>query len=266
MFAWIVPLAVLATVPPARDQFPQEAPSHILLVVSAASGNIVRADDAEACESQYFPAGEAIRALAALTALEDAVFDPEETFDCDSTCWANGHHGSSTLADALAMSCDTYFLHLDTIVPRASLEEQAAAAGFDVKPETPPEMWGATARNWVELWSTLSGGAPGRRAGSASTFLAAGGLAVSSPRGSAHTLQHPTTRTRALTGASEEGAWVSGTFRANGRSWIFALFARGGTTPLATSRAAFLLHETLRIYRRSTHERGGAPPPPLDER
>ncbi|MGH2569724.1 MAG: hypothetical protein ACRDGR_00770, partial [bacterium] len=105
------------------------------------------------------------------------------------------------------------------------------------------------------------------RALTAPTLLAAAGTAVTSPRGSAHSLYDPAASARAFTGAGGSGAWVTGTFRADERhSWIFALFVRGGTAPLATVRARALLEETLRVYRTSTAERGGEPLPPLDER
>jgi hypothetical protein len=265
----IAHLAVLALFAPpsATERFGADGWPHVLLVVDEQGGQLVRADDAGAAEEERFPAGDAIRPIVALAALEEGAVDPEETVDCDSTCWGLGRHGSPMLLDALAVSCDSWFREAESRVPREALSERARALGFDTRSGGPPTTWGVTARAWINLWSRLADGSLGERALSAPTLLAAAGTAVTSPKGSAHSLYDPTATTRAFAGAGPAGAWVAGTFRADERhSWIFALFVRGGTAPLATARARALLEETLRVYRTSTAERGGEPLPPLDER
>lgn len=266
MIAPLVALALLAP-PSATERFPGESVPHVFLVIDEETGRALRADDAEAAEAERFPAGDAIRPIVALAALEEGAADPEETVDCDSTCWGRGRHGAPSLLDALAVSCDPWFREVESRLARDALEERARALGFAARSDASPAAWEVTARAWVALWSKLVEGALGERALSTPTLLAAAGTAVTSPRGSAHSLYDPTASARAFAGAGGSGAWVSGTFRADERhSWIFALFVRGGTVPLATARARALLDETLRVYRASTAERGGEPLPPLEER
>jgi len=266
VIAFVAALAFVAP-PPASEHFRDEGRPHVFLVVDRETGTRVRADDAEAAEGEAFPAGDAIRPVVAFAALESGAVDPEDTVDCDESCWALGRHGSPGLLDALAVSCDTWFRRVEPRVPRAALAEAARKLGFDARADEPPAAWGVTARAWVALWERLGTGSLGRRALTAPTLLAASGLAVTSPRGAAHALSDPRTEVRALGGASPSGAWIAGTFRADDRhSWIFALYVRGGTAPLAAARAAGLLDETLRVYRRSTAERGGVPLPALDDR
>lgn len=264
MLASLVVCLVLVSPPPAAERFPAESGSHVLLVVDRRTGELVRADDAEAAETRAFPAGDAIRPITALAALESGAADPEDTVDCDDACWGRGSHGSPALLDALAFSCDSWFAEVP--VDRVALETQAAAAGFEVR-GADPTGWGVTARAWTELWSRLAVGSLGRRSVSAPTLLAASGLSVTSARGTAHSLWDPTAQARVFAGDSEAGAWICGMYHVDERhSWIFALFVPEGSVQLAAARAAALLDETLRVYRTSTAERGGVPLPSLRDR
>jgi hypothetical protein len=260
-------LLVLVSPPPASERFPEEGRSHVFLVVDRLSGDFVRADDPDAAEAQRFPAGDVIRPIVALAALETGAVDPEETVDCDSSCWGLGRHGSPDLLDALAVSCDTWFRDVETRIPRHALAEQAKEFGFDADPGEPPTAWGVTARAWVDFWVGLATGSLGRRSVSAPTLLAASGLSVTSPRGATHSLYRPTVQTRAFSGGSDAGAWICGAFHVDERhSWVFALFVPEGSPQLAAARASTLLDETLRVYRTSTAERGGVPLPRVEER
>lgn len=231
-------------------------PGHAFLVVDVTDGRVLRADDAESCEEEAVAWGRGGRYLAALAGLEDGTVDPERIVECDSTCWANATHGPVSLVTGLAWECDTWFATLD--VDSARVRDTVSALGL----VTDDGREAATLRQWTDFWRTLTGGGSGLRATTISSLQAAAGTAVTSPRGTARTLNDPRFAIRAIPGTGDDGAWVAGVaWVPGGRRWAFALHLRDGGLALATARANHLLDETLRAYRHSARERGGEPWP-----
>jgi hypothetical protein len=192
----------------------------------------------------------------ALAGLEDGTLDADARARCDSTCWTRGAHGEVTLVEALAWGCDTWWQRYGSRIPATAAASHARAAGLL------PEGTDAEASSLaacVAFFRHLLRDDSHWKANTSTRLLAAAGMAVSSPRGAARALHDPRRRTRALTGSDEHGAWVVGSREVLGRTWIFSLYLPGGSTALATSRAAQLLEETRRIARASSEQRGGMP-------
>jgi hypothetical protein len=264
--------------PPVIEHFPEEQnPSQVLLVVDLHTGQTIRNENPEAAEKTPFPLGETARLLFALAGLEEGSLDPKRTIPCDSLCWARGRHGAVELSMAIAVSCDTYFRALLHEVGGEPIRRHALRQGFgpDVPSATaietavgfPGEGWSATARQWIEFMDDLAKGTLGLRISTTSALLAACGMAVSLPRGSARALHDPTRRVQAVVGDTEDGAWTIGIRHLRGGGpWLFALHVRGATASLAAARADHILRETIRTWVLSSPERIGHALPPAIER
>jgi len=268
----VASLAVLqvASPPPTAERFERNGAPYVFFVVDVETGGTIRADNEIAARDSAYAPGEPIRVLLALAGLEEGTLGPERAFDCDSTCWAAGRHGRVALLESLALGCDTYFREARAVVSGAAIAAHADRAGFggshpgaaaiDRAHDFPGPGWSVTARQWTGFWRRLTKGHMGERFDTPITLLATAGIAVSSPRGMAQSLADPRRRVRALAGQGPDGSWATGLIEVWGdREWAFALFLPGGTAPLAAQRADHLLHETLRVFRKSTFERGGEP-------
>lgn len=260
----LLALLLQAAPPSLSDQFRAEPPSHLFLAVELHGGDVVRAEGPPGFEDLPEPPGEAGHLLLALTGLEEERLDPERRIACDSTCWAGGAHGEPSLIEAVAVGCDRWFADAAARVPEEDVVERAVAAGFSRAPDT-PGGWSATAREWTDFWRAMSAGRLKLRATTTATLLSAAGLTVSSPRGLGRPLHDPRRQIRAIVGASDQGAWVTGTVRkGQDVAWAFALFVPRATVPLAVARASSLLDETLRFRDHAVSERG-SPLTPFDE-
>ena len=269
-------LALALTGPTVAERFPDDTnPSHVLLIVDMRTGEVVRSEAKGAAETEGFPPGQAARFLFAFAGLEEGTLDADSEVECDSTCWAAGSHGTVDLVTALAISCDSWFVHNRSHVSGEALRRHAERLGFgtglpsaaalETDADFPPPDWRVSARQWVDFWRALPTGKSTKRVTTASTLLAAGAAAVSSPRGVARTLADPTRLVRASVGETPAGAWVAGTRAVRGEHpWAFALWVRGASANLAVTRADHLLRETIRVWKSSTQRRAAEIPKPLD--
>ncbi len=244
-------LLVVSAPPALREHFPEEGtPGHAFLVVDVPSGDIVRVDDPDTCNRELIALGTGRQYLAVLAALETGELNPEATVACDSTCWAKGTHGESSLVNALAWGCTTYADRIPSADP--AIASAARAVGLNAD--------GISLRAWTRFWRRADRAQLKVRTRTLTNLLAVAGTTVSSPRGLARALHDGRSSTRAFVGESADGAWVAGvTTLPGGRRWAFALFLRGATPSLAGARCAEMIQVTKRAFRRSTKERGGGP-------
>lgn len=90
----------------------------------------------------YFP-GSTYKVVTAIAALEEGLVDYEHTIDCPGYieygdrrfhCWNRGGHGTLTLRQALAESCDVYFYEVGLQLGMDRLAQYAAEFGFGERP------------------------------------------------------------------------------------------------------------------------------------
>jgi len=255
---------LLQAAPPLPEQFRSDPPTHVLRIVRVSDGAPVRLESFPGAGETAFPPGEAGRLLTALTGIETGALDADLRIPCDSTCWGDGSHGSPTLAEAIAVGCDAWF-HRESAEPSPDeVAERAVALGFS-RADREAGGWAATAREWTEFWRSVRSGRNDLAPAATAAVLTAGALSVSSPRGVARPLHDPRRRVQAVAGAADAGAWVTGLVRRGHLEWAFALWVPDGTVPLAVTRAASLLDETIRRREEAAAERG-SPLAPLGER
>lgn len=87
-----------------------------------------------AVRGQY-PPGSVFKIVTAAAALEAGVITPNTTFVCTGEyhgihCWKHSGHGAVSLINALAQSCNVYFMHLAELVGPVKLAAMARRFGF----------------------------------------------------------------------------------------------------------------------------------------
>ncbi len=123
--------------------------------------------------SEQYPPGSVFKVFLAATALEKGVITPTTTFFCPGTfkiggkgrewkCWKSGGHGSITVREALAYSCDVFFynvglkLGVDTISEYCKKIGLGIKTGIDLPGEVPglipDRIWKASINAHKPVW------------------------------------------------------------------------------------------------------------------
>ena len=120
-------------------KFPGAAISYVLLDTST---NAVIAQRWQSVD-QPIPAGSLVKPFVALAATASGEFP---TLNCDpKQCWLKRGHGSLDITNAIAQSCNSYFLQL---APRAN-EEFLSRFGLAAPPQNAsPQTWIGLGREW----------------------------------------------------------------------------------------------------------------------
>jgi penicillin-binding protein 2 len=94
-----------------------------------------------AFQTHYYP-GSVFKTLMAIAALEEGVIDEHTSFSCSGSftigkttwrCWKHAGHGTVSIVDALAYSCDVFFYNVGRQMGPDKLEKWATKLGVGVK-------------------------------------------------------------------------------------------------------------------------------------
>ncbi len=94
-----------------------------------------------AFQTHYYP-GSVFKVLMAIAALEEGVINEHTTFSCNGSfmfggrafgCWRHSGHGTVSVVDALAFSCDVFFYNVGNKLGAERLEKWATKLGVGVK-------------------------------------------------------------------------------------------------------------------------------------
>ncbi|NUM52351.1 MAG: hypothetical protein HUU46_01785 [Candidatus Hydrogenedentes bacterium] len=94
-----------------------------------------------AYQTHYYP-GSVFKVLMAIAALEEGVINEHSSFSCGGSftlgghtwkCWKPGGHGTVSVVDALAFSCDVFFYNVGRQMGPDAMDRWAAKLGIGVK-------------------------------------------------------------------------------------------------------------------------------------
>lgn len=108
-------------------------PSSAFLLIDAASG--ARVASPEIDSDRPIPVGSLLKPFVAL-----AHGEPYPIFDCRA-CWKPDGHGRIGITEAVAQSCNSYFLALAKACPSFQLTAAAAALGLPAEMKNEPGNW-----------------------------------------------------------------------------------------------------------------------------
>ncbi len=119
---------------------PSFSPDHVAQVLNAGGSPLLNRALAA------YSVGSVFKPVAAAAALESGI-SPEETYVCTGSievdgalfhCFNSESHGKQTMKEAIANSCNTYFVHLMQKVPQEKFLETARALGYGKSFEIAP--------------------------------------------------------------------------------------------------------------------------------